>query len=151
MKTNINERQMLEELGISTASPFKTPKGYFEELTSRVMKNIPYDDETAPEPQPQERRETTRVAYLGHQTVTLAKRKNTSQLFIRWTSAAAASIALIFGAIHYFGSNNENPRSDSLTAFSTAEVYDDEYGEDLLSYSMMDTQDVYSYLSGDYN
>ena len=46
--------------------------------------------------------------------------------------------------------NDERLASSTDTNQATTE-YDDEYGEQLLSYSLMDSQDVYSYLSGDYN
>lgn len=150
MKTNMNDKQMLEALGITNANPFKTPAGYFDDLTSRVMKNIP-SDEAAPEELPQTEREPAKVVDINSKPAVRAKKLTFSQQMIRWTSVAAACVALVFGGIQFFDKNSNEQLAENKSALSVVDEYDDEYGEELLSYSMMDTQDVYSYLAGDYN
>lgn len=144
MKTNMNDKQMLEALGITNANPFKTPAGYFDDLTSRVMKNIP-SDEATPEELPETEREAAKVVDINSKPAARAKKLTFSQQLIRWTTVAAACVALIFGGIQFFDRNSSELLAENIPA---AEEYDDEYGEELLSYSMMDAQDVYSYLSG---
>jgi len=138
MKTNMNDNQMLEALGISNASPFKTPAGYFEGLTSRIMQNIPTDEAESEE-------DRAKVVDINSKPAVHAKRLTLSQQMVRWATVAAACVSLIFGGIQFFDKNSNEQLAENISA---TEEYDDEYGEELLSYSMMDTQDVYSYLSG---
>ena len=139
MKTIMdNENKLLEELGITNANPFKTPEGYFEELTSRVMKNIPNDDETL--------NNTTEEKKA--KVVSMDNRKTIRNLFIRWTSVAAACIALVFLGVYHIDKKDRKQLADNQTTVSAMDDYDDEYAEDLLSYSMVDETDVYYYLSG---
>lgn len=133
MKTNsidMNDNKMFEELGITNASPFKTPDGYFEGLTARVMKNIP---------------NTEASVEKEAQVIKLEPRKRT-KTFFRWTAAAAACFLLVFTGVQYWNQS----ANDGLVANNTSawEEYDDEYAEEMLSYTGMDETDVYNYLSG---
>ena len=132
-----NEEQMLKELGLSNANPFKTPEGYFDTLSDRIMARI--DEEEAKTTE--KKSETAQVA-----KVVSMKQKNASvfKYAIRWAIAAAACLALVFVGVDYFGEGNKTIAQNQ----TVAEEYDDEYAEDMISYSMMDESDVYCYLAG---
>lgn len=140
MKTTMNEEnKMLEELGITNTSPFKTPEGYFDKLTQRIMDNIPEDEEV--------QKEMTEKGMA--RVVSMVKQKTISRQFIRWTVAAAACIALVFVGIHVYDKDNNTQLANNEGGAEFSEYYDDEYAEELLSYSLMDETDIYNYLSGD--
>lgn len=132
-----NEEQMLKELGLSNANPFKTPEGYFDTLSDRIMARIDEEETKTAE----EKAETVQVA-----EVVSLKQKKTSVInyAIRWAVAAAACLALVFVGADYFGEENKSIAQNQ----TVAEEYDDEYAEDMISYSMMDESDVYCYLAG---
>ncbi len=132
-----NEEQMLKELGFDNANPFKTPEGYFDTLSERIMARIDEEETKTAE----EKAETVQVA-----EVVSLKQKKTSVInyAIRWAVAAAACLALVFVGTDYFGEENKSIAQNQ----TVAEEYDDEYAEDMISYSMMDESDVYCYLAG---
>ena len=132
-----NEEQMLKELGLSNANPFKTPEGYFDTLSERIMARIDEEETKAAE----EKADTVQVA-----EVVSLKQKKTSVInyAIRWAVAAAACLALVFVGADYFSEENKSIAQNQ----TVAEEYDDEYAEDMISYSMMDESDVYCYLAG---
>ena len=132
-----NEEQMLKELGFNNANPFKTPEGYFDTLSERIMARIDEEETKTAE----EKAETVQVA-----EVVSLKQKKTSVInyAIRWAVAAAACLALVFVGTDYFGEENKSIAQNQ----TVAEEYDDEYAEDMISYSMMDESDVYCYLAG---
>lgn len=132
-----NKEQMLKELGLSNANPFKTPEGYFDTLSDRIMTRIDEEETKTAE----EKAETVQVA-----EVVSMKQKKTSVVSyaIRWAVAAAACLALVFVGVDYFGEENKSIAQNQ----TVAEEYDDEYAEDMISYSMMDESDVYCYLAG---
>jgi len=132
-----NEEQMLKELGLSNANPFKTPEGYFDTLSERIMARIDEEETKTAE----EKAETTQVA----EVVSLKQKKTSVVSYaIRWAVAAAACLALVFVGVDYFGEENKSIAQNQ----TVAEEYDDEYAEDMISYSMMDESDVYCYLAG---
>jgi hypothetical protein len=67
---------------------------------------------------------------------------------LQWTSAAAACFILAFTGIHYLDKGDEKQMAENMTALNMTEDFDDEYAEELISYSNMDEIDVYNYLSG---
>lgn len=103
--------------------PFTVPEGYFEGLTARVMDNLP---------------ETSKV-------VALPTKKNTH--WMQWTSVAAACVAGFVIFTHY---NAGSPKNDMKAEAKTTVVYDEQYQEDMMEYAMVDGNDVYNYLSGEY-
>ncbi len=101
---------------------FKVPENYFDTLTERVMSKIPAEE--------------TKVISINQ------GRKNS---WWKWSSAAACIVVLVVGTTFitkiYNSSSNE---SAELTA-----SYEEKMQEDMMEYSMLDTDDVYCYLSGD--
>lgn len=103
-------------------NPFKVPEGYFDQLTARIMEQLP-EQETAP-------------------VVELKPRKS-----MRWMGWAAAAAACITLAIMF--PKLTEPATVSPETEVTAHIEDEEqYEQDVLEYAMVDNTDVYAYLAG---
>jgi hypothetical protein len=106
--------------------PFKVPDKYFDDLTARIMEQIP-------EEQPQ-KQVPSRVVPM---------RRN------MWLTALsiAASLALIVTiALNVIPSpSGSTTPKETLTADYT----NDDYNEDLMTYAMVDNMDVYYYLAAE--
>lgn len=106
--------------------PFKVSDKYFDDLTARIMEQIP-------EEQPQ-KQAPSRVVPM---------RRN------MWLTALsiAASLALIVTiALNVIPSpSGSTPPKETLTADYT----NDDYNEDLMTYAMVDNMDVYYYLAAE--
>lgn len=106
--------------------PFKVSDKYFDDLTARIMEQIP-------EEQPQ-KQAPPRVVHM---------RRN------MWLTALsiAASLALIVTiALNVIPSpSGSTTPKETLTADYT----NDDYNEDLMTYAMVDNMDVYYYLAED--
>lgn len=115
--TNIEE--------IKKPEVFKVPEDYFNNLTDRIMSNIPAEE--------------TNV-------ISINKGKKTS-VWMKWTSVAACATVALVGAIAYM--NNHNSGFENGVNELVAITEEQEYQEDVIEYSMLDEHDVYSYLSGE--
>ena len=108
--------------------PFRVSEEYFDNLTARIMEQIPEEDAS-----------TNNAALVG-----INRKRRT----YRWISIAsiAASFALIVAVTLQF-----IPLSTSTASVEelTAEYTDDDYDEDMMTYMMADGIAVYGYLSGD--
>lgn len=136
MNTTMNkekENLMLDELGLNNSSPYTVPEGYFDTLTSRVMDRI--DSEMSKEEKP--------LMVIGSKS----SNSNTWKYAIRWMVAAAACIVMAIVGIQYYN-NDVNTLAQNQIAEIEVDGYDEEYEEDVIYYSMVDAQDVYSYLAG---
>ena len=122
-----NDDRMLEDLGLTKESPMKVPNDYFENIATRVLERI--DEEEQSE-------KTAKVVSMNRGGASVWK------YAVKWTVAAAACMALVFLGVNYYEDNN------TLAQSNATEEYDDEYEEEMMSYSMMDEQDVYCYLAG---
>ena len=111
-------------------NPFTVPEDYFDTLTSRIMENIPE------QPNPK--------------TVELKPRQK-NRWWI-WTVAAAACVAIAA----FFVTPSDPQTSSTISPQATAMLdsddysYDEQYQEDVLEYAMVDNNDIYSYLAGNY-
>ncbi len=122
------ENRILNDSGAQY--PFKVPEGYFDNLTARIMEQIP-----------EEKQETI--------VVSMTPRKNNSK---KWISALSIAASLALVAIispKMMKSPGELP--DNAHAQNTIEYSEeDAYNEDFVMYSMVDNSDIYDYLSGGY-
>ena len=127
------EQYIFEKAG--KQNPFKVPEGYFETLTSQVMAQIDAAGAVAKEvsldiddkPQPKARVTRIRPAYYA---------------------VAAGVCALFISVAAYMSFNRE--ASDVTTPEVVAYQTDDETFEEVADYVMLDNQDIYACLSGDY-
>ena len=129
-----DDDRMLKELGLNNKNPFTTPEGYFDTLNDRIMARIDEEEMTANKLAEKE------VAKV----VDMKKNPSIKQYLAKWAVAAAACLALVFVGVNYYGNENSTIAQNQ----TVTEEYDEEYDEDMMSYSMMDEGDVYCYLAG---
>lgn len=111
--------------------PFKVPEGYFDNLTARIMEQIP-----------EEKEESASI-------VNLSQRKRTNNLWIKVLSAAASLVLIAIVSTKVI--NKPTDANIDNTPLQMAEyTEEDAYNEDLVLYSMVDNSDIYDYLSGGY-
>ena len=110
--------------------PFTVPDGYFENLTARIMEQLPE------EPQ-EEAKESTKLVNI--------QRGKQRRHWLGIISIAASFTLLAIVTLKFLPLSTSNTNTVELTA----EYTDDDYNEDLLTYTMADHIDVYDYLSGD--
>ena len=117
--------------------PFKVSDEYFDNLTARIMKQIDSEASTATPPE---------EAGAGEKWLSIHQHRRKT-LWISVLSMAASLAILAVIALKVFPtSTTSGPQIDQMTA----EYTDDDYNEELMSYTMADNMAVYDYLSGDY-
>ena len=107
--------------------PFTVPDAYFENLTARIMDQLPEEKEAEPV-------KKVDIQQWRHRS--------------KWTKglAIAASLAIIaVVGLQVLPTSTDTTQSDTMLAEYTIE----DYNEDLLTYAMADNIDVYNYLSND--
>lgn len=128
-------------------NPFTTPKGYFENLTERVMSQLPE------EPLSEQQETACKTVELK------SSKRSIHRSRITWfiTTAAAACIA---GAIFFISTSGPDlPQGTGTQSTQQALAqntnnmdedfgYDEQYSEEALNYALVDEADIYSYLSG---
>ena len=118
----------------SKRNPFTVPDGYFENLTARVMANIP------------EVEAEEKVGKNNAKIVSMEPRKS-SRTWMGWSIAAAACIAV--AALFITIPNKTNDVGvKQMAQTETSNSYDSEYQEEMLEYAMVDNTDIYNYLAG---
>ena len=118
----------------SKRNPFTVPNGYFENLTARVMANIP------------EVEAEEKVGKNNAKIVSMEPRKS-SRTWMGWSIAAAACIAV--AALFITIPNKTNDVGvKQMAQTETSNSYDSEYQEEMLEYAMVDNTDIYNYLAG---
>jgi len=112
--------------------PFTVPDKYFDNLTSRVMAQIPEDNEE------------TATAHTEASTAKVVA-MNSSKRWIRVLSIAASLIlvAVISFKVFPMLSVSSNQEAQNTEVIEIENLYED----DLLNYAMVDEYDVYNYLS----
>lgn len=108
--------------------PFTTPEGYFDDLTARIMEQIP--DNTAKD----------------NLTACAVSQPRHRQLWSNITTVAASLVLIAMVAARLLSA----PDSPKQSAQSDAQqISTEDYNEELMNYAMMDNMDVYCYLSGE--
>lgn len=105
--------------------PFTVPEGYFDGLASRIT-------DALPERKPM--------------VVEIAPRQERSRLW-RWLGVAACVAAAVTGSVVYW--NQTTPADEMLghAVETTAVQGSDSYIDAVADYTMMDNEDIYTYLS----
>ena len=111
-----------------SSQPMRVPEGYFDNLTQRIMEQLPEVEETATK------------------TVSLTPQKRTR--WIGWTVAAAACIALAVLFVPKLWNSGTTLTGEETAQNNLENIYDEQYEEQMLEYAMVDNTDVYAYLSG---
>lgn len=103
------------ELRCGKKVPFTVPEGYFDNLTARVMANLP--------------QENSNVISLN------VGKKRSYWKEITTVAAACIAGAIVFINVHKSAENN-------FTADNQTVVYDEQYQQDMMEYAMIDASDV---------
>ena len=120
------ERYIKEKIG--DKSPFRVPEDYFDQLASRVMSQLPEQQELSKKSMQQPRRQARLVALRP------------------WLYAAACVIAIVVLTLTlHFHQRVAEPLEQSMAAVSTP--VDDEYIDDIADYVMLDNTEIYAYLA----
>ena len=125
-------KNILDRIG--KKNPYKIPEGYFDNLTERIMDKLSQE-------------ETIKIDFDK------ASKKNTNRKFIHWCSAiAACAIAILCFRQVLLAPNDSNNiilSNADATTFDDMMYYDDEeFQNEVITYAMLDNQDIYNYLSG---
>ena len=105
---------------------FQTPEGYFDNLTARIMENIPAEE--------------TKI-------ISIAPKKRSH--WMQWSGLVAACMVGAIVCVNVFNKSNHDDSSQLMSKMTTVETsYEESYQEDALNYAMVDYNDVYNYLSG---
>lgn len=107
---------------IKNTEVFKVPDNYFDTLTERVMSKIPADES---------------------KIISINQGKK-SGAWMKWSSVAACISILVVGTV--FMSKTLN--TSNIDNSGLASNYEESLEEEMINYSMLDTEDVYCYLSG---
>jgi hypothetical protein len=129
MKTmNYEEKEIKERFG--QTNPFRVPDGYFDQLTERVMSQLPEREKTA---------EQVSLSAPRHKSRLVALRP--------WLYAAACMVAVVFmGVAFYFHQVKEEQtlaNANVVNTTNTESQYIDEYAD----YVMLDNAEIYAYLA----
>ncbi len=115
---------------VGTDNPFKVPEGYFENLTQRIMDNLPEQKE-------QEKKTKNRTVFMNA---------------AKWISGIVAACALLLCVKTFMPTATDGTDAAQATAKTeTAEqdyVSEEEYEIEVMRYAMIDREDIYSYLEG---
>ncbi len=125
---NYEEKEIKERFG--QTNPFRVPDGYFDQLTERVMSQLPEREKTA---------EQVSLSAPRHKSRLVALRP--------WLYAAACMVAVVFmGVAFYFHQVKEEQtlaNANVVNTTNTESQYIDEYSE----YVMLDNAEIYAYLA----
>lgn len=125
---NYEEKEIKERFG--QTNPFRVPDGYFDQLTERVMSQLPEREQTA---------EQVSLSAPRHKSRLVALRP--------WLYAAACMVAVAFmGVAFYFHQVKEEQTladANVVNTTNTESQYIDEYAD----YAMLDNAEIYAYLA----
>ena len=130
---NYEEKEIKERFG--QVNPFRVPDGYFDQLTERVMSQLPEREQTA-----------------EHVSLSSSRPKSRLVALRPWMYAAACTVAAVFmGVALYFHQTKEDQTlananvnaSVNDSATNTESQYIDEYAD----YAMLDNAEIYAYLA----
>ena len=134
----MNEEQYLKTK-IGNKNPFTVPDGYFEQLTTRIMSQLPESD-------------ASQASSAQTDTNQKSEKKAIFKTLRPWLLAAACLCVAVFMASTIFS----NKQQDNEVKGTTQQVanaenennsyYSDKYIEEEADYAMLDTQDIYGYL-----
>lgn len=108
--------------------PFRMSERYFDNLTARIMEQIPEED-----------------APTSNATIVDINRRRRTYRWISIASIAASFVLVVAVALRFIPMSTSTANMEEVTA----EYTEDDYNEDLMTYAMADGMAVYGYLSGE--
>ena len=125
----MNEVKHIQKL-CGNRTPFTVPEGYFDNLTQRVMANIPTEE--------------TKIVNINN-----GREKSHWK---QWTALVAACMAGALVCVNIANHTTSESTTSQLLSNATAQTqtYDEQqqYNQEVLDYAMVDQNDIYNYLSG---
>jgi len=118
----MKKEDILHKMTEGKPNPFRTPEGYFDQFTSRLMEQLP---------EPEKKEEKPVI-------LTFIPRV--------WRYAAVAIVAVGLGGAIYWGQNKPKENLASTSSGIQYE-YTEEYIEDALDYAMINSNDISEYLT----
>ena len=124
---NYEEKEMQERFG--KGNPFRVPEGYFDQLTDRVMAQLPEREQQAEQISLSDRHPKSRLVALRP-----------------WFYAAACTIAVVVMGVTFLSheSAEEHPLASTSTSTTNTES---QYIDDAADYVMLDNAEIYACLA----
>ena len=126
---NYEEKEMQERFG--KGNPFRVPEGYFDQLTDRVMAQLPEREQQA-------------------EKISLSGRHPKSRLVTLrpWLYAAACTVAVVVMGLTFYSHDvaEEQPLASTSTTNTTTNT-ESQYIDDAADYVMLDNAEIYACLA----
>lgn len=123
---------------VKRENPFRVPDGYFDQLAERVMASLPEETVTPMIGQMESDKSGQQSSVKG--------RVATVRRLRPWMWAAACFTGIIMLGTVYFTTMPDNQAEQTVASASFSESYIDE----ACDYAMLDNQDIYACLAGDF-
>ncbi len=124
--------------GGSNRYPFKVSDAYFDNLTARIMEQIDSAEQEVPENVEEVPAQTAQLFHINKN-----RRRN---LWISTMSIAASLVLIVTVALKFISMPSSTPVEHQKAENHYTQ---DNFNEDLMTYSMVDNVDVYYYLSAE--
>lgn len=127
---NYEDKEIQERFG--KENPFRVPEGYFDQLTERVMSQLPEREQQAEHIPLTERRSKSRWVALRP-----------------WLYAAACTVAAVVMGITFYSheSAEEQHLASTTNTTTTAPNTESQYIDDAADYVMLDNAEIYACLA----
>ena len=122
---NYEEKEMQVRFG--KENPFRVPEGYFDQLTDRVMAQLPEREQQAEQISLSDRHPKSRLVALRP-----------------WLYAAACTIAVVVMGVTFL--SHDSAEEQPLASTSTTNT-ESQYIDDAADYAMLDNAEIYAYLA----
>ena len=126
---NYEEKEMQERFG--KGNPFRVPEGYFDQLTDRVMAQLPEREQQAEKISLSDRHPKSRLVALRP-----------------WLYAAACTVAVVVMGLTFYSHDvaEEQPLASTSTTNTTTNT-ESQYIDDAADYVMLDNAEIYACLA----
>jgi hypothetical protein len=126
---NYEEKEMQERFG--KGNPFRVPEGYFDQLTDRVMAQLPEREQQAEQISLSDRHPKSRLVALRP-----------------WLYAAACTVAVVVMGLTFYSHDvaEEQPLASTSTTNTTTNT-ESQYIDDAADYVMLDNAEIYACLA----
>ena len=125
------ENYILEKMG--QTNPFRVPDGYFDQLTSRIMEQLPDSDAMG--------QSVERATHIPLQ-------KRSRFVALRpWLYAAASVVVVAVMSLAFYFQQSPTEAAPMAAASSVPSASDDSFIEDAADYVMLDNAEIYAYLA----
>ena len=126
---NYEEKEMQERFG--KGNPFRVPEGYFDQLTDRVMAQLPEREQKAEQISLSDRHPKSRLVALRP-----------------WLYAAACTVAVVVMGLTFYSHDvaEEQPLASTSTTNTTTNT-ESQYIDDAADYVMLDNAEIYACLA----